>query len=75
MRDCHVYARCKAGRKSYLQKLFTGTRPECKGFVQQRVAAGQPTHFLEVSSLETDAATRKFCDGTSYDPVTCTWTD
>ena len=64
-----VYAKCTAGRRHYLQILFSGTRAECNDFVKQRAANGQPTHFLAVSSLDRTAATKKFCDGARFDPV------
>lgn len=65
----HVYAKCTAGRRHYLQTLFSGTRAECNDFVNQRVAQGLPTHFLVVSALERTPATKKFCDGARFDPV------
>lgn len=65
----HVYAKCTAGRRHYLQTMHTGTRAECNDFVKRRAANGQPTHFLVVSSLDRTAATKKFCDGARFDPV------
>lgn len=65
----HVYAKCTAGRRHYLQTLFSGTRAECNAFVKRRDTQGLPTHFLEVSSLERTPATKKFCDGARFDPV------
>lgn len=65
----HVYAKCTAGRRHYLQNIFSGTRAECNAFVKQRALQGQPTHFLAVSSLDRTAATKKFCDGARFDPV------
>ena len=70
-----VYAKCTAGRRHYLQTLFSGTRAECNAFVNQRAANGQPTHFLTVSSLERTAATQKFCDGARFDPVAVCYYD
>lgn len=64
----NVYAKSTAGRRHYLQTLFSGTRAECNDFVKQRATNGQPTHFLEVSSLERTVATKKFCDGARFDP-------
>ena len=65
----HVYAKCTAGRRHYLQTLFSGTRAECNAFVKRRDMQGLPTHFLVVSSLERTPATKKFCDGARFDPV------
>lgn len=65
----YVYAKCTAGRRHYLQNIFSGTRAECNDFVKQRAAQGLPTHFLVVSSLDRTAATKKFCDGARFDPV------
>lgn len=75
MPDCHVYAKCTAGRKHYLETLHTGSRKECNDFVDQRRRNGAPTHFLEVSSLGHEAATKKFCDGATYDPVNVCYYD
>lgn len=75
MSDCYVYARCNSGRRRYLEVLFTGTRKECNEHVAQRARNGQPTQFIEVSSLGMLEATRKFCDGARFDPVTCCYYD
>lgn len=61
MNDCHVYAICKgSGPDQYLQREFTGTRAQCNAFIAEKVRQGRPTHFNEVSSLDWDAAARKF---------------
>jgi len=75
MSTVRVYARCKSGRRNYLTVEFEGTRDQCKEHVKARTLRGQPTHFLEVSSLDMLAATKKYCDGARFDPVTCTYYD
>ena len=42
----YVYAKCTAGRRHYLQNIFSGTRAECNAFVKRRALQGLPTHFL-----------------------------
>jgi hypothetical protein len=57
----YVYAICKGSAPElYLQIAFEGTRTECNEFVKYRAENGLPTHFLEVSSLDMEAAERKF---------------
>lgn len=73
--ECHVYAKCTAGRRHYLETLFSGTRKECNQHVKDRAARGAPTHFIEVSSLDRRAATRKFCDGATWDEANCCYLD
>lgn len=75
MTTCYVYARCTSGRRHYLQKTFEGTRDECKAHITQRTRQGLPTQFLEVSSLDMESATKKFCDGARFDPVECCYYD
>lgn len=75
MTDCYVYAKCVSGRRHYLEKSFTGTRKECKDYVQDRVRNGRPTQFLEVSSLDIVTATKKLCDGAIWDPVNVCYYD
>jgi hypothetical protein len=72
---CHVYAKCTAGRRHFLQEVFKGSRTECNTHVKQRTRNGQPTHFLEVSSLAIEAATKKFFDGARFDPIDCCYYD
>lgn len=74
-KQTHVYAKSTAGRRHYLETLFSGTRAECNAFVKKRNENGQPTHFIEVSSLDRRAATRKFCDGSSWDEANCCYLD
>lgn len=58
----HVYARCFGGKEQYLQKPFSGTRYECEKYVRTLAKHGRPTHFLFVSSLDMDAAERRYLD-------------
>lgn len=73
--EVHVYAKCWSGRRNYLQKLYTGTRSQCKTFVKSRAMQGLPTHFIEVSSLELLPATKKLCDGARFDEFECCYYD
>lgn len=74
-KQTHVYASCSAGRRRYLQTMFSGTRKECNAFVEARAKNGQGTHYLSVSSLDRRAATRKFCDGATWDEANCCYLD
>lgn len=64
--ECHVYARCSGSPTKYpatdgqhLTTEFSGTRHECDKFVETRRRNNRPTHFLFISSLDIDAATRR----------------
>lgn len=43
----------------YLQTMFEGTRAECEAYVKKRTRNNQPTHFLTLSTLDHDAATKR----------------
>lgn len=55
-----VYAKCFGGRDCYLQVMFEGNRYQCQRYVRERARNGSPTHFLFISSLDLDAASRRY---------------
>ena len=54
----HVYSRCNGGHGIYLQTEFTGSKWFCEKFIRDRVRQGRPTHFLFISRMDHDKATR-----------------
>jgi hypothetical protein len=60
MSACRVYAVCNTGHKLVLRVDFEGTRYQCHKHITSLVQHGRPTHFLHVSSLNFEAAERKF---------------
>lgn len=61
-KEHHVYAKCSGRKEPYLQTQFTGTRAACDKYIRDRVRNGQPTHFLFISTLDLDAAARRYLD-------------
>lgn len=55
----HVYAICH-GHELYLREQFSGTRYQCEKFIKARVSQGLPTHFLLISKLHIDAASKRY---------------
>ena len=55
----HVYAHC-FGNCRYLKTVFTGSRYQCGKFIRDAARAGRPTHFMFVSKLDYEAATRRY---------------
>lgn len=56
----HVYSKCTAGGKMYLQTSYTGTRSECSKFIGSRVRQNLPTHFMFISKLDIDKASKRY---------------
>lgn len=56
----HVYAKCWAPGRLYLQTEYTGPRYQCEKFVKDRVRTGRPTHFLFVSKLDINKASKRY---------------
>jgi hypothetical protein len=57
----HVYAICwGGGNRRYLQEEFYGNRYRCEKFLKDRVRAGRMTHFLFISKMDIDKATRRY---------------
>ena len=55
----HVYAICH-GRGLYLQTQTSGTRYHCEKFIKTRTRQGLPTHFLLISTLDIDSASKRY---------------
>ena len=55
----HVYSHC-TGHRRYLRTEFTGSRYQCEKFIRDAARAGRPTHFMFVSKLDYEAATRRY---------------
>jgi hypothetical protein len=58
---CRVYSICFGGGKAnYLRVEKEGTRAECDAFIRGRTRANLPTHYMHISSLDFQAAEKKF---------------
>jgi hypothetical protein len=55
-----VYAICSTGHELRLEQMAEGTRGACARFIRMRVRMRLPTHFLFVSSMDIDAASRRY---------------
>lgn len=55
----HVYSHCM-GHCRYLRTEFTGSRYQCEKFIRDAARQGRPTHFMFVSKLDYEAATRRY---------------
>lgn len=60
MTTCFVYSVCNTGHKLVLRVDKEGTREECNAYIANRVRQNLPTHFLHVSSLNFEAAQRRY---------------
>lgn len=56
----HVYAKCSAGNRTYLETMFSGSRYLCETYIRNRVRQGLPTHFLFISKMNAEDAARRW---------------
>ena len=58
-KQCTVYATV-FGSVLHLREYHTGTRRQCQKWIENQKRIGHPTHWFFVSSLNIDAATKKY---------------